>query len=163
MMNSHLVDGKHFEKRKDTENVKDIVDRNVKFLNWRRGIELRKIEKLQSQLHFIDVDDRPANKRIIFKEEGPKKKLKAIEVKPGENSKVSQSNDPSKIDQLPTNLPKKVNKRLLTKLAKDKNKAYTTLANEIEKEKLLRNLIEKRDFSLKQPRKSRIDKFNELD
>ncbi|XP_015782797.1 probable U3 small nucleolar RNA-associated protein 11 [Tetranychus urticae] len=163
MMNSQLVDGKHFEKRKDTENVKEIEDKNIKFLNWRRGIELKKIEKLQSQLHFIDVDDKPANKRIIFKEEGPKRKLKAIEVKPGESSKPSQSNDSPKLDQLPINLPSKVNKKMLAKLAKDKNKAYTRLMNEIEKEKLLRNLIEKRDFKLQKPRKSKMDKFNEID
>lgn len=149
MINSGLINGRHYEKRKDSENVEEVVSKNLKYLNWKRGVELKKIEKLQSELHFINYSDEPVNKRIIFKEQGPKKKLKAIEVTNQPSSSSKKSNSLEELTKSAKQINVRLNKKILDKIAKEKTKSYKNLMTRLDREKRLRDLIVSGDFTLK--------------
>lgn len=70
MVNSQVKDGRHYEKRKDelsTEQLKLIQSQDMKYIAFKRKIELEKIAKLEASLHMISLPDKKAkNKHVIF-------------------------------------------------------------------------------------------------
>ncbi|KAK7576056.1 hypothetical protein V9T40_012342 [Parthenolecanium corni] len=73
MVNSKVVDDVHHVKRKETkhtpEQLKLMQTRDLKYVNSRRTMEVKKIDKLKSQLHFIDKADQTPNSHIFFVED----------------------------------------------------------------------------------------------
>lgn len=154
MLNSQLKDGKHFEKRKDEECHKAIEAHNKKYLNWKRSVELKKIDKLQSTLHFIDIEGKPKNKHIFFCD-NPKEKMekvkKASEMAPQLGGRIF--NVPNEVS-LKQDKFNHISTRRLKRLQAEKTKSYKNLMQRLEREKKLKFLLEKNDFSLK-PKKSK--------
>lgn len=71
MKRSKLVDGVHYDTRNDDEELapeemKLMQSQDLNYINYKRAIDAKKIEKLQSELHFIDSVDKPKNKHIFF-------------------------------------------------------------------------------------------------
>jgi len=70
MINSQLIDGRHFEKKNHEEFTEDqlklMQSQDVNYVSYKRTVELRKIEKLKANLHLMDVSDKPKNKHIFF-------------------------------------------------------------------------------------------------
>jgi len=78
MKKSHLVDGVHYEIREENEEspeeLKLMQTQDMNYINYKRSIDSNKIEKLQSQLHFIDDTEKPKNKHTFFVESDKEKK-----------------------------------------------------------------------------------------
>jgi U3 small nucleolar RNA-associated protein 11 len=70
MVNAQLNDGVHYEKLKGDEFTEDQVklmqSQDVNYILYKRGVELKKIEKLKAGLHLLDVEGKPRNKHIFF-------------------------------------------------------------------------------------------------
>lgn len=79
MKSSKLVDGVHYQIRKDDdelspEELQLMQTQDLSYINFKRSIDQRKIEKLQSELHLINCTDKPRNKHIFFVEKTKDKK-----------------------------------------------------------------------------------------
>jgi len=72
MINSQLVDGKHFEKKNPEEftesQLKLMQSQDVNYVSYKRSVELKKVERLRANLHLMDVGDKPKNKHTFFTE-----------------------------------------------------------------------------------------------
>ncbi|XP_041352576.1 probable U3 small nucleolar RNA-associated protein 11 [Gigantopelta aegis] len=71
MVKTQKVDGVHKLKEttepKFTETqLKMMESQDLRYVNFKRTTEHRKIEKLKSTLHLIDAEDKPKNKHTIF-------------------------------------------------------------------------------------------------
>lgn len=71
MKSSRLMDGVHYEIRKDDEELspqemKLMQTQDLNYINYKRQMDSKKIEKLQSELHFTDSRDKPKNKHTFF-------------------------------------------------------------------------------------------------
>lgn len=82
MINSKVENGMHFDKETEDEDtpeqLKLITTQNLKYIRTKRQMELKKIEKLQSQLHLTSVE-RDSNKHVYFDDNG--KKIKKDDCK----------------------------------------------------------------------------------
>lgn len=71
MKSSRLVDGVHFEIRKDDDEVSAeelqlMQSQDLKYVRYKRSIDLKKIDRMQSELHLIDHEDKPSNSHTFF-------------------------------------------------------------------------------------------------
>lgn len=70
MINAKTKDGVHHEKdtRKEhtREQIKLMETQDVRYVNMKRVLEMKKVEQLQSQLHLIDVDKPKNNHKYFF-------------------------------------------------------------------------------------------------
>ena len=69
MINSAIKDGKHCEVAKEytDEELKLMRSQDLKYVTYKRNVELKKIDKLKASLHLLDVD-KPPNKHVFFTE-----------------------------------------------------------------------------------------------
>lgn len=74
MKSSQLIDGIHYDKRKDDdeytpEELQLMQSQDINYVNFKRSIDLKKIPKLQSELHYLDEDpNKPRNTHTFFVE-----------------------------------------------------------------------------------------------
>ncbi|CAG9808471.1 unnamed protein product [Chironomus riparius] len=70
MINSKIQKDEHFEKDKEEdltpEQMKLMETQDSKYINMKRVIERKKIQRLQSQLHFISREKKVKNQHIFF-------------------------------------------------------------------------------------------------
>lgn len=70
MINSKIQKDEHFEKDKEEdltpEQIKLMETQDSKYINMKRIIERKKIQRLESQLHFINHEKKVRNKHIFF-------------------------------------------------------------------------------------------------
>lgn len=77
MINSKVEDGMHREKapEEDTPEQKKLMkSQDLKYITYKRVIEMKKIQKLQAQLHLLDVSNATKNKHIFFTDNDEEKK-----------------------------------------------------------------------------------------
>jgi len=70
MINSKVMNGVHREKDKEDqhtpEQIKLLETQDFKYVAYKRNIEAKKIDKMQSQLHMIDAANDVQNQHIFF-------------------------------------------------------------------------------------------------
>lgn len=79
MINSQLTDGRHYEKRPDDlskEQLKLIQSQDMKYISFKRKMELEKIAKLEASLHMISLPNKAKNKHIIFVHDDNKEEVR---------------------------------------------------------------------------------------
>ncbi|RZC43072.1 Utp11 domain containing protein [Asbolus verrucosus] len=80
MINSKTENGMHFEKETEDEDTPEQLQlmrsQDLKYITTKRTQELKKIEKLQAQLHLSSVDHQAKNKHIYFAKNIDKTELK---------------------------------------------------------------------------------------
>ncbi|RWS21242.1 putative U3 small nucleolar RNA-associated protein 11-like protein [Leptotrombidium deliense] len=149
MINSQLKDGVHYTKRKDDELTNDqlalMQSQDMKYVAYKRSVDLKKIEKLKASLHLIDMPDKPANKHIFFTDTKKEAKKK--------NELIRLDTHPDLLD-MAYNLPKVENLqdeefvsdkvvKLLPIVEKERQKAYRELVKRADREKQLKILMDK--------------------
>lgn len=147
MINSGLKNGTHFEKRKDGHDTLEQMmlmqsqDRN--YVQYKLSVEMKKINRLKSSLHLLDVEEKPKNKHTFFVH--TKEEAKCFDVA-------------KKLNTHPSCLETMYNVPTIEKLKKmdpiddgltiengqiEKEKSYKELTKRLEREKQLKALLEK--------------------
>ncbi|KPI91064.1 PREDICTED: probable U3 small nucleolar RNA-associated protein 11 [Papilio xuthus] len=141
MVNSRVKDGEHHELEKEEEHsveqIKLMQTQDIKYINMKRTMESRRIERLQSHLHMTDVVDATRNTHIFFVDEGEEKNFdlaKRLDTHPSLINR--KSNRPRLSDLNKITLPS-VDEQVVKESTKAKLKAYKELSKRIEREKQL--------------------------
>lgn len=146
MVKSKFVDGKHIDIRDDDdeftpEQLQLMLTQDLSYIIYKRSIEQKKIDKLKSRLHMIDVPDKPKNNHIIFVDS--KDKFKKM------SKELEELNDDELLNGLPNkeyletiNLPD-IDLKELKDAVKQKNKKYKELVTRLNREKQLKLVYDK--------------------
>nr|XP_026491733.1 probable U3 small nucleolar RNA-associated protein 11 [Vanessa tameamea] len=150
MINSRVKDGEHHELEKEDEHtpeqVKLMQTQDLKYINMKRTIESRRIQRLQSQLHMTDVADSTPNTHVFFVDEGEEKNFdlaKRLDTHPSLINR--KSNRPRLSDLNKITLPE-VNEEIIKSTKKIKEKTYKELSQRIEREKHLTVIQQKMEL-----------------
>lgn len=142
MINSKMVNGVHRERDKEDqhtpEQIKLMETQDLKYVAYKRNIEAKKINKLQSQLHMIDAANKTPNQHTFFVYD---------------DAKVKNFDLAEKLDTHPALLSRRTNRPMLsaiknmklpdlddktiTKLEQKKHMAYKELEKRIDREREL--------------------------
>jgi len=160
MVNTRLKEGVHTK----TENPEERTDAQIKlmhtqdasYVNYKRSTELKKIERLKSNLHMLDTADKPQNQHIVFVDSKKEAKkfdaAKYFDTHPAlvgrtynrlrkddlKKAKFLGASDPDTIEELGMQRQKKyeeLSKRL------EREKQLTIIAQKLEMKK---NLLDKK-------------------
>lgn len=142
MINSKIIDGVHKDKKpfeKHTpEQIKLMESQDLNYIKFRKTMELKKIDRLQSELHLIDTANNIKNNHIFFvdsRDEAENFNLaKQLDTHP---ALISRRTNRLKIGDLKKNVLPPVNDNVLKKICEERNKSYSTLQKRIEREKQL--------------------------
>lgn len=70
MINSQILDGEHHENEQDDEHTPEQIQlmqtQDMKYVTMKRTIEANKIQRMQSELHMIDVANKVKNSHTFF-------------------------------------------------------------------------------------------------
>ncbi|XP_072942019.1 probable U3 small nucleolar RNA-associated protein 11 [Epargyreus clarus] len=150
MINSRVKDGEHHELEKEdehtTEQVKLMQTQDLKYINMKRTIESRRIERLQSQLHMTDVADATPNTHVFFVDEGEEKDFdlaKRLDTHPLLINRKSNRPRMSDLDKIA--LPE-IDETVIDSTKKIKEKTYKELSKRIEREKHLTVIQQKMEL-----------------
>ncbi|XP_054257598.1 probable U3 small nucleolar RNA-associated protein 11 [Macrosteles quadrilineatus] len=141
MINSKVVDGVHKEKREDKhtpEQIKLMESKDLNYIGFRKTIEAKKIDKLQSQLHLIDEANTVKNSHVFFVDSENEVKefdlAKRLDTHPDLIPRRTNRLTTDELQHL--SLPS-VNERTALKLQREKERAYNQLHKRIRREKQL--------------------------
>lgn len=137
MINSKTKDGVHHDKDTSDEHTQEQIKlmetQDVRYINMKRTLEMKKIEKLQSQLHLIDVKEKPKNSHKYFFES--KKEAKEFEMKQKEKeSNIATKFSLEELQEKPLDI---VDPEILEEVSKKRANMYRDLSQRIQREKNL--------------------------
>lgn len=150
MVKSKFEDGKHIEIRDDDneftpEQLQLMLTQDLSYIIYKRSIEQKKIEKLRSQLHLIDVPDKPKNNHIIFVDN--KSEMKQI------SKQLNEMKDDELLNSVCCGLPNQefletvdlpdIDLKSLKEAVKQKNRKYKELVTRLNREKQLKIVYDK--------------------
>lgn len=127
MINSDIDNDVHREKGKaqyTTEQLKLMQTQDLKYIDFKRRQETRKIEKIQSQLHLANTNCKIKNNHMRF-------------LKNANNKYVHDDIEEGCIDQLTNSNLVDVNLKILAEATKSRREKYMELAKRIRREKEL--------------------------
>jgi len=167
MINSQIEDGVHYEKQKEEEftdeQIKLMQTQDLKYINFKRSTEIKKIESLKACHHLLDVDSRPKNNHTFFVDtKQDAMKFDVISHLDTHPALIDRSFNRLKMDALKKNSIKcPIDKETLEKTAKERQREYKELSNRIEREKKLLVLSQKMEMKrnlmeIKGPPRERI-------
>lgn len=169
MVNSKVVNGEHKDVKEEPEHTPEQImlmqTRDLKYIRAKRSIEIKKIEKLKSQLHFIDKTNEIPNSHIFYLDSD--KEAENFDLAKHLNTHPSlvnrRSNRPRLEDLDKFNIPD-VDEETAKKLNQKRNKMYTELERRINRERelgiverkleLKRALVESNDTKPKRVKKA---------
>ncbi|KAL0123832.1 hypothetical protein PUN28_005990 [Cardiocondyla obscurior] len=141
MINSKMINGVHREKDKEDqhtpEQIKLMETQDLKYVSYKRNIEAKKIDKLQSQLHMIDAANETQNQHILFLDDTEMKNFdlaKKLNTHPALLSR--RTNRPTLSVIKTMKLPELDNKTLI-KLEQKKHMTYKELEKRVDREREL--------------------------
>ncbi|XP_067305693.1 probable U3 small nucleolar RNA-associated protein 11 [Pseudorasbora parva] len=140
MIHNELKDGVHMIKAEETvmteEQKKMMRTQDIKYVEMKRVSEIKKIERMKSELHFLDVNEEKKNKHVFFVDS--KKEVEDFDLATHLNTVpelVGRAFNRPTIETLK-------NKRILgavdsktrKKLAKEREQQYRRLSERIDRE-----------------------------
>lgn len=142
MINSKIEKGVHREKDKEDEHTPDQIKlmetQDINYVAYKRNIEAKKVEKLQSRLHLIDAANEVKNKHIFFVEDEEEEKTfdiaKKLNTHPALLSRRTNRPNLSKLRDI--KIPR-VDDNTLATIEQQKHMAYKELYKRIEREREL--------------------------
>lgn len=142
MINSKIIDGVHKEKKnleKHTpEQIKLMESQDLSYIRFRKTMELKKVSRLQSELHLVDTANNIKNNHIFFvdsKEEAKGFNLaKQLDTHP---ALIPRRTNRIRNEDLQKNVLPSVDEEVLKKIYEERKKSYSTLQKRMEREKQL--------------------------
>lgn len=142
MINSKVEDGVHREKDKEDthtpEQIKLMETQDLKYVAYKRNIEAKKVDKLQSQLHMIDAANEVKNQHIFFVDDPEERKnfdlAKKLDTHP---ALLSRRTNRPKLSRLKDMKLPEINETQLEKLEQQKQMSYKELQKRIMREREL--------------------------
>jgi len=142
MINSKVEDGVHREKEKDEEHSVDqlklMETQDLKYIAYKRNIEAKKIEKLQSELHMIDATNETPNKHTFFINDGEEVRnfdvSKRLDTHPALLGRRTNRPQLSRLKKM--KMPE-VDEKTLAKIEQKKHMSYTELNKRVDREREL--------------------------
>lgn len=142
MVNSVMINDIHRDKRKEDKHTPDQIKlmktRDLKYVNMRRTMEKRKIEKITSQLHLLDKTDNVTNNHIFFVDSLEEAEqfdvVKRLDTHPDLLNRRYNRLRLSDLKQL--NIPN-VDESIAKRFRNQQHKVYTELEKRIKREKEL--------------------------
>ncbi|CAD7087090.1 unnamed protein product [Hermetia illucens] len=151
MIRSKVQDDEHRENEQPDEHTGEQIalmqTQDIKYIRMKRTIETRKIDRLQSQLHMIDVANEVPNKHIFFVDDEEEAKhfdlAKRLDTHP--SLVARKSNRPRMQDLDKLNIPD-ISEENLRELEKKREAAYKELQTRIDREKELSVIEQKMEL-----------------
>ncbi|XP_034939229.1 probable U3 small nucleolar RNA-associated protein 11 [Chelonus insularis] len=142
MINSKVRKGIHREKDKPKEyteeQMKLMKTQDLKYIGFKRNLEYRAIEKMQSQLHAIDAANKTPNKHIFFVDGNEEEKNFDVAKKLQTHSALlERKTNRLQLDRLKEIKLPDIDEKTLAKMEQQKHMAYTELEKRIKREKEL--------------------------
>lgn len=142
MINSQIVNGVHREKDKEDQHtpqqIKLLETQDVRYVAYKRNIEAKKIDKLQSQLHMIDTANETPNQHIFFLDDDTEVKnfnlAKKLDTHP---ALLSRRTNRPKLSMIKNMKLPELDDKSITKLEQKKHMAYKELEKRIDREREL--------------------------
>lgn len=142
MINSKLEKGVHREKSKDDtstpEQIQLMETQDIKYVAYKRNIEAKKIDKLQSQLHMIDAVNETKNKHTFFIDDSKELRdfdlAKRLDTHP---ALLSRRTNRPKLSRLKDMKLPEFDETLLGKIEQQKHMSYKELQKRIDREREL--------------------------
>ncbi|XP_076176554.1 putative U3 small nucleolar RNA-associated protein 11 [Ptiloglossa arizonensis] len=142
MINSKIENGVHREKSKDDVSTPDQIQlmetQDIRYVAYKRNIEAKKIDKLQSELHMIDVANETKNKHIFFLDDSEAVEnfdiAKKLNTHP---ALISRRTNRPKFNKLKDMKLPELNEITLNKIEQKKHMAYKELQKRIDREQEL--------------------------
>jgi len=142
MINSQIVNGVHREKDKEDqhtpEQIKLMETQDLRYVAYKRNIEAKKINKLQSQLHMIDTANETRNKHIFFLDDDEEMKnfdlAKKLDTHP---ALLSRRTNRPKLSAIKNMKLPELDDRSITKLEQKKRMGYKELEKRVDREREL--------------------------
>ncbi|XP_031553658.1 probable U3 small nucleolar RNA-associated protein 11 [Actinia tenebrosa] len=150
MVNQKTKDGVHHKttgKKHAAKQLKTMKSQDLSYFNTKRNTEMKKIEKLQANLHLLEDhdDETPPNQHIIFVDN--KKEARAFDAAKHFDTLpelVSRTYNRPKLDTLQHEpVCAKEDKKTLKKLAKRRNQCYEELKQRIERKEKMTLMVQK--------------------
>lgn len=142
MINAKLEDGIHREKEKKKEHtaeqIKLMETQDIKYVAYKRNIEAKKIDKLQSQLHMIDAANETRNKHTFFTDDDEEVRTFDVAKRLDTHSSLlgRRTNRP-KLSKLQNMKLPDIDERTMAKMEQQKHMAYKELHKRIDREREL--------------------------
>lgn len=142
MINAKLDNGIHREKDKGEEHTPDQIKlmetQDIRYVSYKRNIEAKKIEKMQSELHMIDAANETRNKHTFFADDKEGTKDFDIAKRLDTHSTLlgRRTNRP-KLSKLKEMKLPDIDERMLAKMEQQKHMAYKELHKRIDREREL--------------------------
>ncbi|XP_012541076.1 probable U3 small nucleolar RNA-associated protein 11 [Monomorium pharaonis] len=141
MINSKVVNGVHREKDKEDqhtpEQIKLMETQDLKYIAYKRNIEARKIDKLQSQLHMIDTANETPNQHIFFVDNDEMKNFDLAERLGTHPALLSRRTNRPTLSAIKSMKLPELDDKTVTKLEQKKQMAYKELEKRVDREREL--------------------------
>lgn len=151
MINSKLTNGVHREKKEaehTPEQIKLMETQDINYIRYRKHIESRKINKLQSELHMLDTTNETPNQHIFFTDDNEEMKnfdlAKRLDTHPALLSR--RINRPRMNELSKLELPE-LDEKTVAKLQQKNHMSYMALAKRLKREHELTIVQEKLEMN----------------
>uniref|UniRef100_A0A6V7K4F7 U3 small nucleolar RNA-associated protein 11 n=1 Tax=Bracon brevicornis TaxID=1563983 RepID=A0A6V7K4F7_9HYME len=142
MINSKIQDGVHREKVKPEDHtpqqIKLMETQDLKYIAYKRNIETKAVDRMQSELHMLDVANVTQNKHVFFIDSDEDEKefdlAKRLDTHPALLDR--KINRPRLGDLEKMNLPE-LDDETIAKLEQKKHMSYVELGKRVERERQL--------------------------
>ncbi|XP_071566436.1 probable U3 small nucleolar RNA-associated protein 11 [Temnothorax nylanderi] len=142
MINSKVMNGVHREKDKEDEHtpeqIKLMETQDLRYVAYKRNIEAKKIDKLQSQLHMIDAANETQNKHIFFVDDSAEMRNFDIAEKLNTHpALLSRRTNRPTLDAIKSMKLPELDNKTIAKLEQKKHMAYKELEKRVNREREL--------------------------
>lgn len=142
MINSQIVNGAHREKEKEDkhtpEQIKLMETQDIRYIAYKRNIEAKKIDKLQSQLHMLDTANETQNQHTFFVDDATEMKnfdlAKRLDTHPA--LLFRRTNRP-RLSAIKNMKLLELDNKTISKIEQKKHMAYKELEKRIHREREL--------------------------